>query len=132
MQPRDSYLFLLQLAGCKHWRVYPTPLPLPYSHEQLGKDQASPLTHLALQKTELRLRRKLSPPGDDASSPWAWRAIGTESPLIGDASTAKSSDAWMTRTSAGLRSFIRSEMTSPRTSEFASTRTHRPCVGANA
>ena len=59
---------------------------------------ASPLTHLALQKTELRLRRKLSPPGDDASSPRAWRAIGIASPLIGDASTAKSSDAWMMRT----------------------------------
>lgn len=40
----DQDVFVLQLAGCKHWRVYPTPLALPYSHEQLGKDQASPLT----------------------------------------------------------------------------------------
>ena len=56
MQPRDSYLFLWQLAGCKHWRVYPTPLPLPYSHEQLGKDPASPLTGEMLGKPILEAR----------------------------------------------------------------------------
>ena len=44
LQPRDQHVLPPQLAGCKHWRVYRPPLPLPYSHEQLGKDHASPLT----------------------------------------------------------------------------------------
>lgn len=56
LQPRDQHVLLPQLAGCKHWRVYRTPLPLPYSHEQLGKDHASPLTSEMLGDPILEVR----------------------------------------------------------------------------
>merc|ERR1740139_1867826 len=56
LQLHDRNVIALQLAGCKHWRVYRTPLPLPYAHEQLGKDPTSPLTNEMLGDPILELR----------------------------------------------------------------------------
>ena len=33
----DQDVIILQLAGSKSWRVYGSPIELPYTHEQLGK-----------------------------------------------------------------------------------------------
>ena len=58
LQLHDRNVIALQLAGCKHWRVYRTPLPLPYAHEQLGKDPTSPLTNEMLGDPILEARAR--------------------------------------------------------------------------
>ena len=50
----DQDVFVLQLAGCKHWRIYDTPLALPFEHEQLGK--SSPLTSESLGEPRMEVR----------------------------------------------------------------------------
>ena len=35
----DRDVFIIQLEGSKHWKVYHSPIELPYKDEQVGKDQ---------------------------------------------------------------------------------------------
>jgi len=51
----DQDVFVLQLAGSKHWRIYSTPLPLPYEHEQLGKEPATQLSSEILGQPRLEV-----------------------------------------------------------------------------
>ena len=47
----DQDVFILQLAGTKIWKIYGSPIELPYSSEQLGKFEPIPAS---LWETELR------------------------------------------------------------------------------